>query len=275
MRIISKILLVIAVSFAPFFSYAALNAGVVNGVWFSNPNPEEGEEVLMFTAVQNMSGETVSGTVAFLVNEKIVGSDTFTVFNNQVIPVSVPYIFEDGAHEVSAYITSSQDENVVYTISPETSVSVSPKINALPKDEVEVTKTSSASSTLALVTEAVTDTSKDTLAKVDPIAESVAQKVENFRDDFIKVEPDVENFQSVEGFEEEKIHEPPSTKKQAAKNFLSDSKLISKIEGLAIWKKAVGISLSFLSLLIRFWFILLTIFVLLFFWMLVRGRRIR
>lgn len=271
---VSEIQKVLAVallsSLLPIFASAALNAGVVNGVWFSDPNPEAGEEVHIFTAVQNTSGETVSGTVAFLVNGNIVGTAAFTAKNNEVLSVSVPYIFEDGAHEVSSYITSSAEENVVYTIAPDTSVSVVRRAEPVAQEST-ADALEAATTTLAVITETVTETSESVLAQVEPVVESAAQSVESFRDAVLATST-LEAASAILAPEEDKA--APQTKKEAFEGFVESSKAIAKSEGIALWKKAAGIGLSFLALLIRFWFVLVVLIVGFAFWLLVRGRRI-
>lgn len=252
---------------------AALNAGVINGVWFSNPNPEEGELVKIFTAVQNSSDETISGTVAFLVSGDIAGTSVFTVQSNDIISVSTEYIFEDGAYDVSAYITSVDDNSVVYTVVPDTSVSVTrraPTVNTQPEID---NKNKNASSTLESITDIVTGSGKSILTNIDPVAESVAENVEEFRDSFLAstTTPAVEST----GEKSAAVKVTVPTKKQAAQNFVNSSKTIVTTDGIPMWKKATGVLLSLLALIVRFWFIPLVLMILIIFWVLVRGRRIR
>ncbi|MAZ67153.1 hypothetical protein CL652_00020 [bacterium] len=265
----------IFITAAPLFAFAAaLNAGVVNGVWFSDPNPEAGEEVRIFTAVQNSSGETVSGTVAFLVNGDIVGSVAFTVDNNEVRAVSVPYVFEDGAHEVSAYITSSQEENVVYTIAPDTSVSVAPRTKPSGQDTdlFDPASLERATTSLAVVTKTLAEVSKNVAARVKPVAESVARDIESFRDTILATST-VDTVSTVLP-PQEGNKAPPKAKGEAYESFVDSSKAIVKSDGVNFWKKVAGIGLSFLALLIRWWFVLVILAVCIVFWLLVRGRRV-
>lgn len=254
----------------PFFSYAALNAGVINGVWLSNPSPEAGETVRIFTAVQNSSGETVTGTVAFLVNGDIVGTATFTITNNDVIPVSTEYTFEDGAHDISAYITSS-DDSVAYTIAPDISVSVARKA---PVTTEETKETANATTSLASITDTVTQKSRETLDSVQPIAERAAKRVETFRDSFVQATSTATNIEQETQDIKEVTDDEKKSEKSATKTFAADSKKIAQSEGVPIWKKAVGIALSLLALLLRFWFVLVVLIVGLVFWFMIRGRRI-
>ena len=257
----------------PTVSSAALNAGVVNGVWFSTATPEEGEKVRIFTAIQNQSNETIQGNVAFLVNTEIVGTTSFTVQSNDIIPVSIQYIFPGGDYDVSAYITSVKDQNVAYTIVSETSVSVSRR-DSEEKVSNTIEESSAASSTLSETKEVFIESGKDILDKIEPIAESTAVRIEEFRDSILATT-------TSEISQTDTITSPPTQKESVSKGstatskFLSESKDIVTTKGLSVWKKTVGISLSFAALLVRFWFIPLVLFIGIVFWLLVRGRRIR
>lgn len=263
--------IVLAFAFAlllPLSAHAALNAGVINGVWFSNPSPEAGESVRIYTAVQNSSDATVTGTVAFLVNGEIVGTAKFSVTSNDAVPVSTEYIFEDGAYDVSAYITSS-DDSVAYTIAPDTSVSVVRKAPTTPQESANTT---AATTTLKTIAETVTQKSKETLDSIQPVAEQAAQRIESFRDSF--VQPTASTSQATP--EEDVVNEQPaaaSEKDTATHTFVTDSKRIVESD-VPMWKKAAGVGLSFVALLLRFWFVFLILLVGFVFWKLTRGSRI-
>lgn len=227
--------------FFPLGVSAALNAGVVEGVWFSTPTPSEGESVRIFTAIQNQSDQTITGSVSFLVNSEIVGSTDFFVTKNNVVPVSVEYVFTGGNHDVSAYITSVKEQSVTYTTLSDTSVSVARKEKkalALPTNIPEVIET--------IKEKAVTG--------VNPFVESVVEKLEDTRDKILPLEIEEES---------------------AAKELVETVKVVSSIEGLEIWKKAGVIGLTILSFLVRMWFVFVILFVAFVFWRGVRGRRVR
>ena len=246
----------------PVSVHAAVNAGVVNGVWFSKNNPQEGEVVRIFTAVQNQSPETVNGSVAFLVNDDIIGTKKFSVQSNDIIPVSIEYTFTGGENEVSAYITSVEDEAVAYTIAPQTSVQVSLNDSAQTKSVLSTTEIApladDAVNTITNVTKKVTDT-------VDPISEKTAIRIEEFRDNLLSTKT-----------EQEETTKPtsPKTKTETAKAFLQTSKDITSTPELSVWEKTLGVLLSFLALLVRFWFIFVILIVAFISWRLVRGQRI-
>ncbi len=251
----------------------ALNAGVINGVWFSTASPEAGEEVRIFTAIQNQSTETISGSVAFLVNTKIVGSASFTVPRNNVLSVSIPYVFPGGDYDVSAYITSVENQNVAYTIVSETSVSVSHKT---PEVQAFEPNFANASSTLAQASEEVLETGKDILDKIEPIAEATAVQIEEFRNEFLEESESSDTNSEISSSNTSiQAQEESNQETTLVDKFFQESKAILSTDGIPIWKKATGVLLSLLALIVRFWFIPLVLMILIILWALVRGRRIR
>ncbi len=249
----------------PVSTYAAvLNAGIVSGVWFSNPNPKEGEEIRIFTAVQNQSNENISGTVAFLVDSDIIGSTQFSVRSNDIVPVSITYTFPDGDYDVSAYITSVEENSVVYTTVSDTSVSVAPA--SLPNTVTETTNKPDVSN-IGKILEEVLSTGSESAEDILPVIEQAANKIEEVRDSLVSTSTASTSSPIASS-------EKPSAK-EITQQFFSDSKQILSTDGLALWKKITGIVLSVVILILRFWYILVTLFFVFIFWRLVRGRRIR
>lgn len=264
-------------SLFPTPTYAALNAGVVNGVWFSTPTPQAGEPVRIFAAVQNTSGERVSGTVAFLVNEEIVGTATFTADNNEVLSVSIPYVFQDdGTHDVRAYITDSKNDAVTYAIAPRTPVSVAPSATPPTTPTQEPSRLfASATTTLAEVPAVTAEVGRRVAARITPTAESAARRIEQFRDRLLQPSTQTQTTSLSTNDSANGAQNTTATKKEALSRFVSTAKHIFNTSELPLWKKALGIILSGLALLVRFWFIPLVLLVALAVWLLARGRRIR
>ncbi len=267
--VVSICVLFFALSLPLGFAHAAVNAGVVNGVWFSNPNPQEGEVVRIFTAVQNQSNETISGTVTFLVNDSVVGSKAFSVASNDVIPVSITYTFPGGTFNVSAYISAVEEQqSVTYTLAPKTSVSVTRKTQDI---ETQSTATPHASSTVHIATNAVVDAGKSVLATAEPIAEAAAGRVEQLRDALLHGT----SSKSENELTTETTKRTASGTKAAAENLLATSKNIAKSTDIPLWKKATGVLLTVAAFLLRIWFVFVVLFVAFIAWRLVRGVRIR
>lgn len=252
----------------PIFVHAAVNAGVVNGIWFSKSNPQAGETISIFTAVQNQSARPVVGSVGFLVNGDIVGTKKFSVKSNDVVPVSIEYTFLGGKHEVSAYITSVEDESVAYTVVQKTSVSIPSSQKArnesAPKNVVSTSSTSGVLKTLEKTTKNIT-------TSIDPITENVAERIEEFRDSLLVAEDNSTGDTTMLVTE----NEEDKTKVEIAKDFLKGSKTIATNPDINLWKKVVGVLLSLLALLVRLWFVFVILLAVFIFWRLVRGQRIR
>lgn len=101
MRWLSLFLLLIPVSWV---SGQELNAGFVQGLWYSKTPFFAQEPVRIYTAIQNNSGFDIQGKVEFLVNGKSVGEPSFSALEGRIVETwadwSVPY----GNHTVSARI---------------------------------------------------------------------------------------------------------------------------------------------------------------------------
>lgn len=253
------------------FLFAAVNAGVVNGVWFSKANPKEGETIQIFTAVQNQSTEKITGSVVFLVNGDIIGTKKFAVAPNDVIPVSIGYTFLGGEHDVSAYIASVEDQIVAYTIATQSSVSVaSSETQPTQTQQKNILESSSPSEALNTITQ----TTKKVTNNIEPITQKTANRIEEFRDTLLSDSPILTVVNSDNADTQSSTQKEP-TKKEATQDFLKDSKTIATATDINLWKKVAGVLLSLLALFVRLWFIFVIVFVVFIFWRLVRGQRIR
>lgn len=92
--------------FSPFsFVFAQeLNAGFIQGVWYSKTPFFTGETVRMYTAIQNNSGFDIQGTVEFLVNGAAAGESSFSAINGRIIEVWSDWNATGGNHSVGASI---------------------------------------------------------------------------------------------------------------------------------------------------------------------------
>ena len=92
--------------FSPFsFVFAqGLNAGFIQGVWYSKTPFFAGETIRMYTAIQNSSGFDIQGTVEFLVNGIAVGESSFSAINGRIIEVWSDWNVTQGNHSIGASI---------------------------------------------------------------------------------------------------------------------------------------------------------------------------
>ena len=238
----------------PANAHAALNAGVVRGIWFSEQPLIPDAKVEIFTAVQNQSDITVHGSVAFLVNDAIVGTAPFSAAHNEIVSVSVDHRFSAGTYTVGAYITSVEEGAVASAIVPSIDVIVAEKTTTASND-VPATGIPSVDATLSQVT----DTGKNVIDTVAPHAESAAQAVEAFRDTFL-----------TDASTPEHVYGAATTPQE----FAAVSSDIFDAEEVPLWKRLLGIAFSAVALVARYWMWLFVVLFLFFFWRLVRGNRI-
>ena len=102
----------------PLFSFAETeNVGIVKGIWFSEAPFFEGENIRIYTAIQNNSGSDVEGELEFYDNDVYLGKKSFSALHNRVIESWIDTTAESGDHEFSVKITqldkSSTGEDVV------------------------------------------------------------------------------------------------------------------------------------------------------------------
>lgn len=81
-----------------------LNAGFVQGVWYSKAPFFAGETVRMYTAIQNNSGSDIQGTIEFLVNGNSVGESSFSAINGRIVEVWTDWKVTQGNHSVEVNI---------------------------------------------------------------------------------------------------------------------------------------------------------------------------
>jgi len=87
------------------FAFAQeLNAGFIQGVWYSKTPFFTGETVRIYTAIQNNSGFDIQGTVEFLVNGTAVGESFFSAINGRIIEVWSDWNVTGDNHSVGANI---------------------------------------------------------------------------------------------------------------------------------------------------------------------------
>ncbi len=104
-----------------------INAGIIKGLWFSEEPFFAGEELTVYTAIQNTSGADLSGDVEFLVNGNSFETKAFYVnADKQIIVLSTNIIPEEGSQKFEVKITKaerisngSSEERVVKTYTTE------------------------------------------------------------------------------------------------------------------------------------------------------------
>jgi len=103
-----KCLLFLLLCFAPGFALSAdLNAGFVQGLWYSKTPFFAGETVRIYTAIQNNSGFDIQGTVEFLLNGAVTGKSNFSAVQGRIVDVWTDWKVSQGNQELSAKIVQA------------------------------------------------------------------------------------------------------------------------------------------------------------------------
>lgn len=85
-----------------------LNAGFVSGLWYSKTPFFSGDEVRIYTVIQNQSGFDIMGTVQFFDNKESIGQSDFSVVNGRLIEKWADWKPKKGEHEISVTIIDTK-----------------------------------------------------------------------------------------------------------------------------------------------------------------------
>ncbi len=109
-RILSALITttVLSLTFVVSVEAAGLNAGFVQGIWYSKFPFFEGDDVRVYTAIQNRSGFDLTGKVTFYVNDTQMGVSDFSAVDGRFIEVWTDWKAEVGARRVYAKITEAK-----------------------------------------------------------------------------------------------------------------------------------------------------------------------
>ncbi len=95
-----------------------INAGIVEGIWFSDTSPIEGKPTTIFVAIYNQEDVTIKGLISFRVGDNIISAKEFILFPNQISILSAEWIPTQGAKTITAVIEKAkkcQNPNIVST----------------------------------------------------------------------------------------------------------------------------------------------------------------
>lgn len=103
---ITRAILLLFTLFIPV-SYAQdrVNAGFVNGLWFSRSPFFAGETVRIYAALQNNSSFDIKGKTTFFDKSRKVGESAFSVVNGRLLEVWTDWRATEGNHAISVAIT--------------------------------------------------------------------------------------------------------------------------------------------------------------------------
>lgn len=100
--------LIIGIFFGSPAYAAGINAGFVQGIWYSKFPFFEGDDVRVYSAIQNRSGFDITGKVSFYVNDKQIGISDFSAVDGRFIEVWTDWKAEAGARRVYAKIIEAK-----------------------------------------------------------------------------------------------------------------------------------------------------------------------
>lgn len=103
---ITRAILLLFTLFIPV-SYAQdrVNAGFVNGLWFSRSPFFAGETVRIYAALQNNSSFDIKGKTTFFDKDDKIGESAFSVVNGRLLEVWTDWRATEGNHAISVAIT--------------------------------------------------------------------------------------------------------------------------------------------------------------------------
>jgi hypothetical protein len=119
--------IICAILFLPTHTQAVtnINAGIVNGVWFSKLPFFTGDTIVIYTAFQNQSHTNLEGTIDFIHNESVIGTKPFTAKPGEFITRSIEWTASYGDHTFKVTLNGLVDEHgsaVLPTVKTDTEV---------------------------------------------------------------------------------------------------------------------------------------------------------
>ncbi len=88
------------------------NAGFVSGVWYSQTPFFKGDQIRIYSAIQNQSGFDIIGQVQFYDGDSVIGQADFSVINGRLVEEWVDWQATEGEHSISAKITEAKKSEV-------------------------------------------------------------------------------------------------------------------------------------------------------------------
>jgi hypothetical protein len=106
-------LVVYSIAFLPAQTLAVtnINAGIVNGVWFSNLPFFTGDKVVIYTAFQNQSAKSIEGNMEFVHNESVIGTKPFTAKPGEFVTRSIDWTATYGDHTFKVRVSELTDDS--------------------------------------------------------------------------------------------------------------------------------------------------------------------
>jgi len=87
---------------------AQVNAGFVQGLWYSKPTFFADETIRIYSAIQNQSDYDITGKVEFIVNEEVIGSSSFSAISGRLIESWTDWTVKKGKNDVYVRIIDAK-----------------------------------------------------------------------------------------------------------------------------------------------------------------------
>ncbi len=106
---IKKILFIVFcfILFPSFVLAQDVNAGFVSGIWYSKFPFFSGENIKIYSAVQNHSGSSISGKVFLYDFNDLIGGTNFFVDDGELVDIGIDWIAIQGNHSFRLEITGA------------------------------------------------------------------------------------------------------------------------------------------------------------------------
>ncbi|MEA2112895.1 MAG: hypothetical protein U9P50_02895 [Patescibacteria group bacterium] len=84
------------------------NAGFVDGLWYSKTPFFAGEEIRIYTVIQNQSGFDIIGTVKFFNDDKLLSQSDFSIVDGRLIEKWADWKPSQGQHDISVKLSNTK-----------------------------------------------------------------------------------------------------------------------------------------------------------------------
>jgi hypothetical protein len=85
-----------------------VNAGFVSGIWYSKDPFFAGEDVRIYTAIQNQSGFDITGKIQFFDNDEMISENSFSSISGQLIQEWTDWKVTEGDHEIYVKLSDTK-----------------------------------------------------------------------------------------------------------------------------------------------------------------------
>ncbi len=92
----------------PPLIHAQLNAGLVSGIWYSQPTFFAGEEIRIYAAIQNQSDQDITGEAVFYINDKLIGTSAVSISSGRLGEAWVDHAFEKGSQTIEVKLINTE-----------------------------------------------------------------------------------------------------------------------------------------------------------------------